>query len=116
MKYDLIAPCYFGTESAAAFDFKRIGAEDIAVTDGRVAFRGGPDIIAAANLWSRCAERVLDVYKRQEEEQGAFTFGDVCTGICKKLIYRHPHIFGEMCIRDSHYPRVSGKKARRNER
>ena len=55
MKYDLIAPCYFGTESAAAFDFKRIGAEDVAVTDGRVAFRGGPDIIAAANLWSRCA-------------------------------------------------------------
>ncbi|MFR1786767.1 MAG: MazG nucleotide pyrophosphohydrolase domain-containing protein, partial [Ruthenibacterium lactatiformans] len=30
-----------------------------------------------------------------EEEQGAFTFGDVCTGICKKLIYRHPHIFGD---------------------
>ena len=58
MKYDLIAPCYFGTESAAAFDFKRIGAEDVAVTDGRVAFRGGPDIIAAANLWSRCAERL----------------------------------------------------------
>lgn len=63
MKYDLIAPCYFGTESAAAFDFKRIGAEDVAVTDGRVAFRGEPDIIAAANLWSRCAERVLILLK-----------------------------------------------------
>ena len=59
MEYDLIAPCYFGTESAAAFDFKRIGAKDVAVTDGRVSFRGDADIVAAANLWSRCAERVL---------------------------------------------------------
>jgi putative N6-adenine-specific DNA methylase len=63
LKYDLIAPCYFGTESAAAFDFKRIGAEDVTVTDGRVAFRGDANIIAAANLWSRCAERILIVLK-----------------------------------------------------
>ena len=35
------------------------------------------------------------LHTRMEEEQGAFTFGDVCTGICKKLIYRHPHIFGD---------------------
>ncbi len=57
--YDFVAPCYFGLEAAAAFDFKRIGAENITVTDGRVAFSGGADILAAANLWSRCAERVL---------------------------------------------------------
>lgn len=61
--YDLIAPCYFGTESAAAFDFKRIGAQNVTVTDGRVAFSGGPEVVAAANLWSRCAERVLMVLK-----------------------------------------------------
>ena len=77
MKYDLIAPCYFGTESAAAFDFKRIGAEDIAVTDGRVAFRGGPDIIAAANLWSRCAERVLILLKTYK----AVTFDELFDGV-----------------------------------
>ena len=58
LEYDLIAPCYFGVERAAAFDFQRIGARDVAVTDGRVAFRGTADVIAAANLWSRCAERV----------------------------------------------------------
>ena len=28
------------------------------------------------------------------EEEGAFTMEDVCTGICKKLIQRHPHVFG----------------------
>lgn len=28
-----------------------------------------------------------------EQEQGSFGFDEVCDGICKKLIYRHPHIF-----------------------
>ena len=77
MEYRMIAPCYFGAESAAAFDFKRIGAEDIAVTDGRVAFRGGPDIIAAANLWSRCAERVLILLKTYK----AVTFDELFDGV-----------------------------------
>ena len=63
MKYHLIAPCYFGTESTAAFEVRRIGAEDVQVTDGRVAFTGGPEIIAAANLNLRCAERVLLLLK-----------------------------------------------------
>ena len=30
---------------------------------------------------------------QMEAEQGTFTFDEVCDGICKKLIYRHPHIF-----------------------
>lgn len=77
MKYDLIAPCYFGTESAAAFDFKRIGAEDVTVTDGRIAFRGDADIIAAANLWSRCAERVLILLKTYR----AKTFDELFDGV-----------------------------------
>ncbi len=63
MEYQFVAPCYFGTESAAAFDFKRIGAKDVTVTDGRVAFRGDADVLAAANLQSRCAERVLLLLK-----------------------------------------------------
>ena len=50
MKFDLIAPCYFGTESTAAFEVRRLGAEDVKVTDGRIAFSGPADIIAAANL------------------------------------------------------------------
>lgn len=29
-----------------------------------------------------------------ETEQGNFDFGDVCSDICQKLIYRHPHVFG----------------------
>ena len=29
------------------------------------------------------------------EEEGAFNINDVCDGVCKKLILRHPHIFGD---------------------
>ena len=28
-----------------------------------------------------------------ESEQGTFDINDVCDGICKKLIIRHPHVF-----------------------
>lgn len=36
------------------------------------------------------------LHTRMEEEAGRFTFDDVCDGICKKLIYRHPHVFGNV--------------------
>ena len=31
-----------------------------------------------------------------EKEQGSFDFDDICDGICKKLIVRHPHVFGDV--------------------
>ena len=31
-----------------------------------------------------------------EKEQGSFDFDDICDGICKKLIIRHPHVFGDV--------------------
>lgn len=57
--YTMVAPCFFGTESTLNFEVKRLGAQNIQVTDGRVAFQGGADMIAAANLNLRTAERVL---------------------------------------------------------
>lgn len=77
MKYYLIAPCYFGTESTAAFEVRRIGAEEVQVTDGRIAFTGGPEIIAAANLNLRCAERVLLLLKSYT----ATTFDELFDGV-----------------------------------
>ncbi len=59
MTFNFTAPCYFGLESAAAFDFKRIGAENLQVSDGRITFSGDERLLAAANVWSRCAERIL---------------------------------------------------------
>ena len=35
------------------------------------------------------------------EEEGAFTMDDVCDGVCKKLILRHPHVFGQAQVSDS---------------
>lgn len=63
MKYRMVAPCYFGCEAATAFDVRSIGAEDVQVTDGRVAFTGDEMVLARANLRIRSAERVLVLLK-----------------------------------------------------
>lgn len=34
-------------------------------------------------------------HAEMEEEAGTFCFDDVADGICKKLIHRHPHVFGD---------------------
>ena len=51
-----------------------------------------------ANLREELGDLLLQVvfHARIEEEQGSFTFDDVCDGICKKLIHRHPHVFGKL--------------------
>ena len=36
-----------------------------------------------------------------EEERSEFTMRDVTTGIVNKLIYRHPHVFGDVHVRNS---------------
>lgn len=33
-----------------------------------------------------------------EREAGAFTLDDVCDEVCKKMIVRHPHVFGETTV------------------
>ena len=58
-EFTLVAPCFFGTESTLSFEVRRLGAQNVQVTDGRVAFSGGAEMIAAANLNLRTAERVL---------------------------------------------------------
>lgn len=40
-------------------------------------------------------------HARMEEERGSFNLDDVADGICKKLIYRHPHVFGDVTVSDS---------------
>ena len=31
-----------------------------------------------------------------EAEQSHFTFGDICDEVCRKLVVRHPHVFGDV--------------------
>lgn len=40
-------------------------------------------------------------YSKIGEEQGAFSLEDVANGISDKLIYRHPHVFGEVVADNS---------------
>lgn len=47
-----------------------------------------------------------------EQEAGRFTWQDVCDGVCRKLIERHPHIFGgEQGIKD--WDALKNKEKRR---
>ena len=48
--YRYIAPCHFGIEKTLSFEVKKIGGEDIAVSDGKVAFSGSPELCAKANI------------------------------------------------------------------
>ena len=38
------------------------------------------------------------LHARMEEEAGNFDLNGVADGICKKLIYRHPHVFGDVQV------------------
>lgn len=58
-KYKLAAPCIFGLESVLSGEVRRMGGENVTVTDGRVTFEGGQEMIARANLKLFTAERVL---------------------------------------------------------
>ena len=40
-------------------------------------------------------------HAQMEKEAGVFDMSDVCDGICKKLIERHPHVFGEVKVDSS---------------
>lgn len=35
-------------------------------------------------------------YSKMADEQGQFDFADVCNALCDKLIYRHPHVYGDV--------------------
>src|SRR3954467_2957510 len=58
------------------------------------------DAIARGDLHDLCDELgdlLLQVvfHARMAEEQGTFAFGDVVEAIMRKMIRRHPHVFGD---------------------
>ena len=56
---------------------------------------GDPDL-----LKEELGDLLLQVvfHSEIEDEQNRFDFDDVCDGICKKLVYRHPHVFGDITV------------------
>ena len=55
----LTATCAFGLEAIVARELRALGYEDLAMDRGRVGFSGPLNAICRANLWLRCADRVL---------------------------------------------------------
>jgi len=60
------------------------------------------DRMDMANLKEELGDVLLQVvfHASMAGEAGQFTFDDVVDGICKKLVYRHPHVFGTVEARD----------------
>ena len=40
-------------------------------------------------------------YSKIGSEKGAFDIADVLNGVCEKLVFRHPHVFGETKVKDA---------------
>ncbi len=60
-KLKLLCPCLFGLESILAGEIKRMGGDEVQVSDGKVTFWGDCSMVARANLNLRTAERVMIV-------------------------------------------------------
>jgi XTP/dITP diphosphohydrolase len=58
------------------------------------------------NDWKSIKEELGDLllhilfYAKIGHEEGQFTLQEVITGVCEKLVARHPHIYGEVKVND----------------
>jgi XTP/dITP diphosphohydrolase len=57
----------------------------------------------------------LCFYSRIAAEQNAFDINDVINGICEKLIYRHPHIYGDVQVADENEVKANWEKLKLKE-
>lgn len=58
-RFELIAPCHFGMESALKKEITDLGYDVTEVTDGKVTFAGDDEALCRANVFLRTAERIL---------------------------------------------------------
>lgn len=73
----LCCPCHFGLESVLGFEIKKIGGENLEVSDGRISFDGDMELLVRANIRLATAERVYI-------ELGSFkaeTFAELFEGV-----------------------------------
>ncbi len=55
-------------------------------------------------------------YAKIGSEQGAFDITDVLNGICDKLIHRHPHIYGDVQVKDEEEVKANWEKIKLAEK
>ncbi len=76
-KLTFMCPCHFGLESVLNYEVKKIGGENIVVTDGKVSFSGDFKTMARANICLSTAERVLIVLG----QFNSYSFEDLFQGV-----------------------------------
>lgn len=57
----------------------------------------------------------LVFYAKIGSEKGAFDIADVLNGICEKLIYRHPHIYGDVKVSGEEEVKTNWEKLKLKE-
>jgi len=50
------------------------------------------------------------------KDENAFDMNDICSGICKKLIYRHPHIFSDVTVSGSEQVLYNWEELKKKEK
>lgn len=77
MEIQMVAPCLMGLEGIVGGELRRMDANNVMPENGRVFFSGDENMLARANLWSRCAERILIVVGKFT----AMTFDELFEGV-----------------------------------
>ena len=54
-------------------------------------------------------------YAKIGSETNDFDIADVCNAICEKLIHRHPHIFGDVVVKDEEEVKQNWEKLKLKE-
>jgi tetrapyrrole methylase family protein/MazG family protein len=77
---------------------------------------GSPEV--AAHLAEELGDLLLQVYLQAEvaHGEGLFHVGDVYAAITAKLIRRHPHVFGDVTVRDAEHVLQNWEALKRAER
>jgi MazG family protein len=79
------------------------------------------DAISRGNRAELCEELgdllLQTIYHAQmAEEEGAFSFDDVIEAICRKMVRRHPHVFGDETARSAKLAKGFWEKMKAKER
>lgn len=73
------------------------------------------------NNWKGIKEELGDLllhilfYSKIGREQGAFTLDEMIHGICDKLVARHPHIYGDVKVKDDEEVKSNWEKLKLKE-
>ena len=72
----------------------------------------------AENLKEELGDLLLQVVMHAQiaEEEGFFSLDDVIRGITEKMIRRHPHVFGDISVRESDEVLVNWEKIKEREK